>query len=356
MDCPRDVARSRAVFGWAVTGFVLLQLAFTAVVDVWFPLFYDREAAERNRQLCACLKEKPGRPVLLLMGSSRTTMSFRPDMVGPLQDNSGKEVLVFNYSHIGATTPYHFLQLRRLVRQGIKPDWLVLELLPPFLASDSNTLLIHGSVATELAITAHYVSLGKLVPRYLAKQVLPWFRNRTMLLLNLAPDWLAPNNFERELTSLGPMGWDPRFWDRQFNAQEIRRRTDIIKADYEPRLRHFEINPRPARALYEILDLCRREQIKVVLVMTPESKEFRSWYAPDTLSRLTRFCDELSAATGVPVIDARNWLPDEEFYDGHHVLPCGADHFTMCLEREVLRPLVTLGPESVQNIPAGTTH
>jgi hypothetical protein len=46
---------------------------------------------------------------------------------------------------------------------------------------------------------------------------------------------------------------------------------------------------------------------------------------------------------GVAVVDARRWLADEEFEDGHHPLLAGQRAFTDRLYREVLVALVRSG-------------
>ena len=40
----------------------------------------------------------------------------------------------------------------------------------------------------------------------------------------------------------------------------------------------------------------------------------------------------------MPVVDARDWLADADFYDYHHVLHRGAKAYTDRLARGVLRP------------------
>jgi len=38
------------------------------------------------------------------------------------------------------------------------------------------------------------------------------------------------------------------------------------------------------------------------------------------------------------VTDARGWLPDDDFYDSHHMFAAGAEAFTDRLTREVIAP------------------
>ena len=100
------------------------------------------------------------------------------------------------------------------------------------------------------------------------------------------------------------------------------------------------------RAFDDLLALCRREDIPAAVVWMPESSEFRSWY-PESARRLVAdYCTDLSRQHGVRVIDARDWLRDEDFLDAHHALPPGAAAFTRRLGEQVLCPLVqgTLPP------------
>jgi hypothetical protein len=43
---------------------------------------------------------------------------------------------------------------------------------------------------------------------------------------------------------------------------------------------------------------------------------------------------------GLPLIDARTWVPDEEFRDAHHLLCPGAERFTDRLGKEALLPML----------------
>ena len=48
----------------------------------------------------------------------------------------------------------------------------------------------------------------------------------------------------------------------------------------------------------------------------------------------------LAREYGVSVVDARAWVPDDGFMDGHHLLPEGATTFTKRLGTEVLQPML----------------
>jgi hypothetical protein len=66
----------------------------------------------------------------------------------------------------------------------------------------------------------------------------------------------------------------------------------------------------------------------------PEGSEFRSWYTPAMQAGIDSFLEQLSRAHRVPLIDARTWVPDEDFQDAHHLVAPGADTFTDRLARE----------------------
>ena len=83
-------------------------------------------------------------------------------------------------------------------------------------------------------------------------------------------------------------------------------------------------------AVRDTLAVCREHGIRAVVLLTPESSEHRGWYGPDGYAAVGRFAHSL----GVPVIDARDWLPDALIADGHHLTPSGASAFTDRLARE----------------------
>src|SRR5262249_52544929 len=88
-------------------------------------------------------------------------------------------------------------------------------------------------------------------------------------------------------------------------------------------------------ALDDLLAFCRSEQIPAALILLPESTAFRSWYTPQAVQEIDGFLAELCDGYEVRLIDARPWIPDDCFADGHHLLPTGAKRFTERLAAEL---------------------
>jgi hypothetical protein len=124
-----------------------------------------------------------------------------------------------------------------------------------------------------------------------------------------------------------------------FSDAERLRLLGVTWYTFYPTLRRLSVGKGPSRALRDLLDLCRREEIPVVLVLMPESAVFRSWYAPESLAPARGLLAQLRETYGVRVIDASDWLADKDFVDGHHAQGSGADVFTTRLREELGRIL-----------------
>jgi hypothetical protein len=94
------------------------------------------------------------------------------------------------------------------------------------------------------------------------------------------------------------------------------------------------------RALRDLLDLCRQERISVAFLVMPESREFQSWYSLLGDVQFHAYLRHLAAEYAVPVLNARNWMADDDFLDGHHLLPDAAAAFSERLGRQALQPFL----------------
>ena len=111
-------------------------------------------------------------------------------------------------------------------------------------------------------------------------------------------------------------------------CQTRRRLTGLAYQQYRRALQEFELSQGAVQALRDILALCRQRDIPTALVVMPEGSVFRGWYPPATQTRVEAFLAEFPSQENVPLIDARLWVEDDGFYDGHHMLPSGAEVFT----------------------------
>src|SRR5262249_57475954 len=72
----------------------------------------------------------PHRPLLLMLGSSRPAVGFRPGVLSPAGDDPDSGPLVFNFSLLSSGPVLELLCLQRLLDDGIRPDFVLVECWP----------------------------------------------------------------------------------------------------------------------------------------------------------------------------------------------------------------------------------
>src|SRR5208283_2329458 len=170
--CPMDHRRSparqaRAALGWGLLLFLGTQIGFIAVVDLWHRELYDPEYIARLAALRSRVAEARDRPLLLLIGSSRTMLEFEPEWLPDLPGPDGRCPLLFNFSHLGAGPVMNLLQVRRLLADGIHPSWLVVELMPGFVAHEGRQFLISFAGPPDFFVLRRYVPWWQILGNYL---------------------------------------------------------------------------------------------------------------------------------------------------------------------------------------------
>lgn len=340
--------RGKATLAWAVAAFVFTQLATDLVLDERFPEVHDPEFYVKLQLLKAQRARAPGRPLVVFLGSSRTDMSFLPELLPPLPTSAGPDALPFNGCHLGAGPAMNLISLRRLLRQGIRPDRLVVEFMPPQLDDASQNIVADSAGPDDLPTVIRCRGWKIALGRFVRPRLIPTYRDRAFLLGRIASGWLPSGCVppDRQV-KLAPLGGDFH-WNALagLTPVEVQQRTASAKANYQPHLQTLEVRRLSDRTWRELLSLCRDQRISVVLIMSPEGKQFQSWYSPEARARVDRYADRLHREFGVPVVDARNWLADDDFSDSHHVLLRGARAFTERLGREVLAPWLAGHPPS----------
>ncbi|HKB06156.1 MAG TPA: hypothetical protein VKD90_28430 [Gemmataceae bacterium] len=288
----------------------------------------------------------PTRVTIVALGSSRTGNAFHPPTVeAEVTAATGRPCLAFNMSLPGSAALTQLLHLRRLLARGIRPDVVVVEVTPAMSAVPETFFLRPDRVSRdELDMLTE---VGFADDQYRADwwetMLNPWFGLRFQLLARIQPKWMPPGvpRVVRELAD--PTGWTP--WREVITPEVYRTRLALARHEHYPTLQKMEgPGEVPRRALLEIFAICKREGITAVAVLPPEGSEFRSWYGPGARRAAAELLALARDATGGRAVDSREWLPDSEFVDGHHVHESAAPGFTSRLTREALIPAVQKEP------------
>jgi hypothetical protein len=352
------IVRARAALLWALAVMAVSQLALIFAMRDWKPEWRDPEFGHRLLRLRARLAAAPDRPLVLILGSSRAAMGLRPDALPDCRTADGRRPIVFNFSVTGAGPVMELLYLRRLLRRGIHPDWVLAECWPPYWhqegpAAEVSRFAVHRLEWQDLPLWDRYWGGARdREARWCEARLAPFFTSRFILLSEWAPAWLPMGSRQewkwREVDEHGWLPCQPSHVD----PEQRRRRAEWNRDYYAVLLRHFAFSPVSDQALRELFALCRDENIRVALFLMPEGSEFRSWYPPALCEWIEAYTAELTREYQVPVIDTRAWAADADFVDSSHLVPAAAAAFTNRFGREVLQP-VLLG--RVPGVPPATT-
>ena len=209
MNAPRRLL-ARAECGWTIGCFLIFTVAYVVAVDARCPQWYDREYQVRRDLLRDRVRENPQRPVCFVIGSSRTVVSFMPERLGNIYDANGDRVLCFNYSHFGAGPRMNLMQVHRTLRDGVRPAYVVVELIPGFLAHDD--LPTNQIAIADIPYLWPYCNQLRLLGRESLLRLDNVNRTRTALLRWAAPEFVTMSQAERDPT-LFPFGGDNK-WGR----------------------------------------------------------------------------------------------------------------------------------------------
>lgn len=340
--------KAKAALAWGLIWLVVGQCGVRLALRLR-PELADREFGRKLSDLRRQLAENPRRPLVLMLGSSRTATGFRPDVLPTFRDPGGQSPLVFNFAQVGSGPEMAHLTLQRLIDAGVRPDRLLVEYWPPIWGADRTIKEFVDEINLGcldwkgMQLLAAYTNRPRQLRRlWFATQWFPLYSNRAALLTQLAPSWLLPpapaDHRSQNLDTTG--WWSPR---QSVPPDEYRKLVEHYRRHYEPHLKDYHASKTADRALRGILALCRREGIKPSVVLLPEGEVFRRLYSPATLDVVRDYLAKLGRECRVPVVDARSWVPDDGFMDGHHLLPSGASTFTRRLGSDVLGPMIAAG-------------
>jgi hypothetical protein len=327
---PVGSRRALASLAWGAGLFLASQLALCLYIDARHPERRDLEHGLKLRLLKRKLAACPGQPLVLALGSSRVEWGLCPAALPPGPD--GRPSLVFNYGTAGAGPFAELLCLRRLLAEGIRPNGVLVEVMPPLLAvngSRPDCVPTHRLAWRDLAVAARYRSPWGLLGEWLSGRLVSCHSYRFALLNAIAPSWVPVDRRldpQQLLQNFDDSGWGPCPFPT--GPEDRRKARETARQSYESLLADFAVEPASDRALRELLALCRQEGIPAALFIMPEGSTFTAMYPPAARATVSAYLDGLCRDSGVPLLDTRGWARDEDFWDGHHLLPQGAQAFS----------------------------
>lgn len=346
-------AKGRRIVLWSLVCFAVSQLVLSVYLDIRRPEIRDPVYGLRLRSLQARLAESPKAPLLLVLGSSRVKYSVWPGAMD-IRTRTGEVPIIYNFG-IDAMGPIRSLMyLRRLLAEGIHPDWLLVEIWP-LLFTEANIFQEARQVPIEddvhwrdVPLVCRYFHNDLMVMHQgLRSNLLPISAFRSPL-IDASVRFLLPrqqaDDMGRRLHDWLPSdsgGWFPMPEVWKLNTPQRQRGIERTAADMKTLMDPLVMDPHSIAAVNELLHDCRQHGIQVALVLLPEHSLCRSWYSPQARAVFAEYLKQVLQQHRVPIADTRTWVPDEDFADDYVHMQCkGVPRFSERLGREVVQPVV----------------
>ena len=338
-------SRARVSIIWALGAFVVLQLFYHFPLTQWHPQLHDAEYGQKLAGLRTHLHKNPKpTPFIVGIGSSLISMGLRPDALTACQPENPAGPLVYNFGMNGTRSIVQLLCLQRLLADGIRPDWVLIEIYPRFyFGTDKKAHFPTVRLQQQdfPVVDRYFEEPREIRSDWRKGQCLPWFYHRNCLQNLFLPGWVpADKRLHGDWQNTDEWGWICRpdviqSLKRNYRTPQYVKNIAETNAWYNQQDVIKEIDG----ALREMLSICQREKIGVVLLRMPESSYLRNGYSSAMNDRIDRWLASLGQDAGVSVVSALDWLADDEFADGIHADLQGAVKFTRRLESEVIRHL-----------------
>jgi hypothetical protein len=328
----RRRARRTAV-AWLVS-FLAIEIAFGLAIQGPLDCIRNPAYASRSAVLREMKRKSVDRPLVLVLGSSRAQQGVRPDLL----NEDPAQPLVYNFGRAGHGPRHHCITLKRLLRDGLRPDVVILELAPHQLAEqvsgvDQVNLLNHNyqELLDSLPFRADPEKIRDDWVR--AQIMLPCFSYRYHLMSQVLASWNPAGHTVEQWRNFDPYGWLP-YKREEMNVVPT---AEDIRSQFQPALSQLHVHPSNQKAIEEIFNDCRHEGIAVAVLFMPEGPVFRGCYSPQAEAALLEFQQRLARFPGVTVINAREWLDAEDYFvDSHHIEYRSAPLFTQMFARRVI--------------------
>ncbi len=321
--------RALLSLAWGAGLFLMLQLAanawLPARIKPWSDPSYflrrDRLAQriETRRQDGAGRGSSPPQRsglqpyVVAMLGSSRTMNGFDARRVeAELQTQLDRPVLVANFGAPGASPIHDMVYLGRLLRDGPRPDLLLIEVLPAQLSSSAAVL---GGCITALdeADRAWLQRWNLPVPKESGPRDLPsgiaCWDHRTELIRAVFPRLLPGQDNATWAMACDEYGMIPQR-HKAVSAAHHQAALQVARRDFYEIIQEFRLGGPGLAGLDAMLQACQEQGVAAVLVVMPEGPELRSWYRQHASQEILAALDDLARRRRSRVLNGWAWMPE----------------------------------------------
>jgi hypothetical protein len=334
--------RARSVVLGAIAAFVVGQLAFGYWIessrrDLRDPIFEMR--FQRFERLLAA--QPQASRTVVFFGSSITESGVKADVVDRMAMEDLRESVVGYNIGIPSSGPLaQQLYLSRMLRRGVRPSLIVLELTPlkfeKGVQRDIDRTPAHILERDDFDLVAsHHKDVDSLRREWWESQLTPAYGHRLMI-LNRSMQFVLPYS---DRVDLGPDS-DAHGWRAVPAPAPDDHRSFVAHAKqmFLPRMGRFTQDEEAVAALEELTSLVAREKIPCVFFIAPAGPTFRACFDRDRLARMIDVFQAQANKYGFPIVNAMDWCDEDSFYDSYHLNQNGASAFTERLVREAIVP------------------
>jgi hypothetical protein len=323
----------------AVVLFVGSQVALRVWIDTNKREYRDPIFEPRYRILEQQRAEKPASAAtVIFLGSSTTLNGMRADLAEEkLTTELDRPIVSVNLGTLGGGPFTNLVHLKRLVRRGIRPDLLVMELNPivydDIAPNDVPRLPPECLERQDLDVVKEY-SNDKSVDKQFWESFLFPVRGHRLAILSQAARIMVPYvDLLEPVENVDAHGYRP---NRKVTDPNKIRDTKETREAMRPRLQNYHVNEQRIRALRELADLAEANHIPTLFYTFPVRPSLRPMYGPGLQTLLGEW-RAIAEEHHFPMIDGIKWIDEDKFSDNFHLDHDGATQLTeMLLERAIV--------------------
>lgn len=347
--------KGRSLLWWVPLWYVLGQICLLLWMDESWQMPRTRVQHEKWVQIHERLAEMPDRPLVLMLGSSRSDWAFQTGRLSNQLAPDGRPILAYNFGLPTAGPMHASYYLNELLDEGVRPRLVLVEFVATHLnrsrrglqSEEHFTLPRWCSLHQLLFLRRYFTNPRRALGEWFEAQIAPWYGYRFFVHEHI----VGRKEFLPNLDQVRqPMDdWGARILCDDPGTPEYRtQRWAYAFQMYKQSLEQFQLGKGPALSMHDLLARCQREKIPVAIVNLPVTKEFQDLYPAEAKADLDKLLADLLKRYDAHLIDASDWLRKEEFDDGHHVLRAGAKKFTTRMIDEVHKLLAQTEPAAAR--------